>query len=171
MSDPLSSLSHEIFSCGVVAFGGLATVLSALHNGMVHDLGLVSDDEFNSTYALATAAPGPNSLFLALLGYKVAGPAGLMVAMLSWSLATLTLLMVVGRLGSLPGLRAFRNALLPCVLGLLVSGALTTAHAFGQAVPQSVMCVLVLGAMLRFPKVNPAVFVLGAGLLGAFLLS
>ena len=170
MFDALSALSQEIFSCGVVAFGGLATVLSTLHNGMVHDLSLISDEEFNSTYALATAAPGPNSLFLALLGYQVAGPAGLVVAMLSWSLATLTLLMVVGRIGSLPGLKTFRKALLPCVLGLLVSGALTTAHAFGNAGPQCLLAAAVLAVMLRFPKVNPAFFVLGAGVFGAFFL-
>lgn len=171
MFETLFSLAQEIFGCGVVAFGGLATILGTFHNGIVHRLALMSDEEFNGSYALATAAPGPNSLFLALLGYQVAGPAGLLVAMLSWSLATLTLLMVVGRVGSLPGLRNFRKALVPCVLGLLVSGALTTAHAFGQMLPQCAMTLVILVLLLRYRSINPALFVLGAGLFGAFFLS
>lgn len=171
MIDTLSTLAQEIFSSGLVAFGGLATVLSSFHNAMVHRLALVTDEEFNNSYAMASAAPGPNSLFLGLLGYRVGGVAGLVVAMLAWSLATLSMLAFVSRVGSLPGLRAFRKALLPCVLGLLVSGALSTAHAFGQLVPQCLLAAAMLGLMLRFPKVNPAVWVLTAGVFGALLLA
>ncbi|TNY02958.1 chromate transporter, partial [Escherichia coli] len=41
----------------------------------------LSDSEFTASIALAQAAPGPNILFVAVLGYNVAGLAGAAASM------------------------------------------------------------------------------------------
>jgi chromate transporter len=171
MTEQLQPFVLEVFKVGLVSFGGLAAVLSELQTDCVHRLGVVTDDEFAHSYALAAAAPGPNSIFIALLGYQVAGPLGLIAAVGAWGLATLSLLVVIGKLGSTRWLKDFRKALVPCVLGLLVAGALATSQAFEVPVGQWLIAVLTVVALIKLPKVNPAWWVLLAGAIGFFTLA
>lgn len=61
---------------GCVSIGGLSTVMPDMHRYMVEELGLVTAREFADLYALGQAAPGPNALWVTLLGLHAAGGAG-----------------------------------------------------------------------------------------------
>ncbi|MDP1293880.1 chromate transporter, partial [Klebsiella variicola] len=52
-----------------------------MHRFLVDRMAWLSDSEFTASIALAQAAPGPNILFVAVLGYNVAGLAGAAASM------------------------------------------------------------------------------------------
>ena len=88
---PEIRLFLDVFIAGALSFGGLAAVLSSLQNSVVSHHHLISGENFSRTYSLAVGAPGPNAIFLSLLGYQVAGPMGACLACLAWALPTIFL--------------------------------------------------------------------------------
>jgi len=167
---PELQLFLDIFVAGALSFGGLAAVLSSLQNGVVSQHHLISDQDFSRTYSLAVAAPGPNAIFLSLLGYHIAGPVGACLACLAWALPTILMLYLIGRTGSAQApawMKATRKALVPIVAGLLVAGALSTAHSFVMPTAQWGLSLLGLVVLLGKPKWNPFWTVAGCALVGA----
>jgi chromate transporter len=160
----------DIFVAGALSFGGLAAVLSSLHNSMVIHHHLMSDEDFSRTYSLAVGAPGPNAIFLSLLGYRLAGPLGAGLAFLAWALPTMSLLFLVGRTGSAQAprwMQATRKALVPIVAGLLVAAAMRTARSFSWPAPQWGLTLAALLVLVYRPKWNPIWVVAICALLGA----
>lgn len=170
---PEAALFLDIFVAGALSFGGLAAVLSSLQNSLVSQHHLLSAEEFAATYSLAVGAPGPNAIFLSLLGYKLAGPRGAALAALAWALPTLAMLYLVGRTGSAQApawMKATRKALVPVTAGLLLAGALSTARSFVQPGPQWLLSLSALALLLKRPKWNPIWVVAACALLGALLI-
>lgn len=82
----------------MLAVGGAITTATDMHRYLVQEQGWLNDTEFNASIALAQAAPGPNILFVALLGLHSAGVAGVVLAMLGIMLPSSAVALVVGRL-------------------------------------------------------------------------
>jgi chromate transporter len=80
-------------SLSLLAIGGAITVVPDMHRYLVDERAWLSADEFNSSIALAQAAPGPNMMFVPLLGWYVgfnapfAQAATASMPWLSWVLA------------------------------------------------------------------------------------
>ncbi|MBS2037593.1 chromate transporter [bacterium] len=164
------TLFLDVFTAGALSFGGLAAVLSSLQNSLVGQHQLTSAEDFSRTYSLAVGAPGPNAIFLSLLGYRVAGPRGAALAALAWALPTLLMLYLVGRTGSAQApdwMKATRKALVPVTAGLLAAGALSTARSFVMPTPQWLLSLTALLILLKRPKWNPFWVVAGCALVGA----
>ncbi len=62
----LDALLPHLLAQSLMAVGGIYVVLAELHRVVVQS-GMMSDREFTDLFALAQAAPGPNSMFIALL--------------------------------------------------------------------------------------------------------
>src|SRR3546814_12944030 len=62
------------------AIGGGNTVVPELHRRIVTEGCWMSGAEFTSLYALAQSAPGPNVIFVTLLGWQLAGLGGALAA-------------------------------------------------------------------------------------------
>ncbi|MBW3537139.1 MAG: chromate transporter [Actinobacteria bacterium] len=60
----------------LLAIGGVSVILAELHRVIVVSTGWMSETEFASLFALAQAAPGPNMLFVTLIGWSMAGITG-----------------------------------------------------------------------------------------------
>src|SRR5258706_8361457 len=60
----------------LLAIGGAIVVVPDMHRLMVSQYGLLDDAQFNASIAIAQAAPGPNVLFVAVMGYQAAGLPG-----------------------------------------------------------------------------------------------
>jgi len=65
----------------LLSFGGMSSVLPEMQRYMVDVKGWMSATEFMQLFAVAQAAPGPNVLMSSLVGWKVAGFAGSLVAL------------------------------------------------------------------------------------------
>ncbi len=65
-----------------LTFGGVSSVIPEMQRYIVDVKGWTTAADFLHLFAVAQAAPGPNVLFTSLIGYKVAGLAGSLVALL-----------------------------------------------------------------------------------------
>ena len=93
------SLLFHYMSLSLLAIGGAITTAPDMHRYLVDQQHWLSDAQFNSSIAIAQAAPGPNVLFIALLGWNVGlnaggmltGLLGVFVAMLGILIPSTTL--------------------------------------------------------------------------------
>jgi chromate transporter len=122
--DWLGYISH-LLQLSLLSIGGVITVLPDMHRVLVADMGLVIDVQFTASVALAQAAPGPNVLFVAVVGYQAAGLEGALVALAAILLPSATLAVLATRFWDkrrtwLP-VRAFKAGVMPIAIGLMFS--------------------------------------------------
>ncbi len=144
------SLFNHFASLSLLAVGGAITTAPDMHRYLVDETHWLSDAPFTSSIALAQAAPGPNILFVALMGWNVGLNAGAGLGGGWASLGLASLGVVVTMLGiMLPssvltymatrwahqhrekiGIRAFKSGMAPIVIALLLAtaGLLTMSH-------------------------------------------
>jgi chromate transporter len=65
---------------GAFVFGSGLAIVPFLEQGVVHDLGWLTDHQFLDAVAVAMITPGPVVITVAFIGYLVAGTAGAIVA-------------------------------------------------------------------------------------------
>ncbi len=128
MNAPLDTLLPLFLHCltlSLLAIGGAVATVPELHRHVVTEHGWLSDADFTGSVALAQAAPGPNLLFVAVVGYNVAGLAGAGAAMAGMLLPSTALTLVVTRWGSRRrdsrGVQAFVAGMAPVTLGLVLA--------------------------------------------------
>ena len=166
------SLFNHFASLSLLAVGGAITTAPDMHRYLVDETQWLSDSQFTSSIALAQAAPGPNILFVALMGWNVGlnAGAGLGGGWISAGLASLGVLVTM--LGMvLPssvltytatrwahqhreklGIRAFKVGMALIVIALLLSTAwlLTISHKQpGQDWPLYLLTALTTLVVLR----------------------
>lgn len=122
--DLLAMFTHFLM-LSLLAVGGAISTAPDMHRYLVGEQHWLSDDLFTASVALAQAAPGPNVLFVAVLGFNAAGLAGAAVALLGIMLPSTTLALWATRWGhsrrETRGVRAFKTGLAPLTLGLLLA--------------------------------------------------
>ncbi len=187
-ADWLSLFGHFL-SLSLLAIGGAITTIPAMHSYLVADKAWLTDGQFTTSIALAQAAPGPNLLFIALLGWNVglnsaggvaagaqAWPMALLgvaVTMVGIMLPSTTLTFFAARWGhqnrELRAVRAFKQGMAPIVIALLVATGWIVASAQGGMLEQwRLWLVSVLAAVLVWATRLHLLWLLGTGaLLGA----
>ena len=109
----------------LLAIGGAIAVAPDMHRVLVDQMRLLTDAQFNASIAIAQAAPGPNVLFVAVMGYQAAGLMGAAATLSAILLPSTTLTFAVARWGHTRrdwrAVRAFRAGMGPIVIGLLFS--------------------------------------------------
>lgn len=117
----------------LLAFGGGNTVLPEMHRQAVEVSGWLTHQQFADLFAIAQAAPGPNVLFIALLGWNVGLNAGglplavlgMAVCMTGILVPSTTLTYLAARWGhanrELRAVRAFKQGMAPVVVALLMA--------------------------------------------------
>ena len=149
VADWLALLTHFL-SLSLLAIGGAITTAPDMHRYLVNEQHWLSDSQFTSSIALAQAAPGPNVLFIALLGWNVGmnagagaggatwayGLLGLAIAMVGILLPSTTLTFAAARSGhqnrELRAVRAFKQGMAPIVIALLIATGWILAASHGQ---------------------------------------
>ncbi len=129
----------------LLAIGGANAVLPEMHRQLVEIHGWLEDATFGQLFALAQAAPGPNILAASVMGWHIAGPAGLAAAtvgmllpasLLAWGVAGLT-----QRLAGAAWLKPAQFGLVPVAVGLIAASGVIMALAAGDGwLPWAVIC-------------------------------
>lgn len=149
LSDWLAFFQH-FMSLSLMAVGGGIITAPDMHRFLVDENRWLTEQQFSSSIALAQAAPGPNVLFVALMGWNVGLNAGaglgggwfsvglsalglvlsLLGFMLPSSILTYTTTRWAHRNRNKRGVKAFKLGMAPVVIALLVSTGwlLTASH-------------------------------------------
>jgi chromate transporter len=140
LADWLSLFGHFML-LSLLSVGGAISTSSEMHRYLVEEHHWLTQTQFNDAIAIAQAAPGPNVLFVALMGWNVglnagsyvAAMAGVAVTMLGIMIPSTTLTYLAARWGhrnrELLGVRAFKQGMAPLVVGLMVSVGLILGSA------------------------------------------
>jgi chromate transporter len=141
--DWVSLLVHYL-SLSMLCVGGAITTAPDMHRFLVQEKGWLTDPQFSASISIAQAAPGPNVLFTALMGWNVGLNAG------SFWTALLGMVLCLGgimlpssvvvyltsqwshRNRDLRAVRAFKQGMAPLVIALLMSTGwiLTTGNGY-----------------------------------------
>ncbi len=138
-SNILIQITIFFLSIAPFTIAGAQTLLPELYRFFVSNNGWMTAGEFATVVALAQIAPGPNMLVVSLLGWKVAGLAGLLAATAALigptSLGAFLVARWIDRLKDADWLSVIKVALAPVVLGLMLSsGAITSQAANHEAI-------------------------------------
>jgi len=121
----LLQLAGHFGLLSLLAVGGAISLASEMQRYLVVEQGWIDALEFNTSIAIAQAAPGPNILFVALLGWSVAGPLGMLATMAGIMVPSSIVTFVVGRLRHARrdalAVQAFSVGLAPLTIGLLAA--------------------------------------------------
>ncbi|MGE0652747.1 MAG: chromate transporter [Alphaproteobacteria bacterium] len=117
----------------LLSVGGAASILAPIHNQTVNVRGWLTPLEFVEYFAISRAAPGPGAMLVTLIGFKVAGWWGALVATLAILLPSSVLLYGMARVWNRYRGTAFHNALerglAPVGTGLILAGSLAIMRA------------------------------------------
>jgi chromate transporter len=162
-------LFREFAMLSFVAFGGATALLPEMHRVVVDQHQWLDDTTFTHLYAIAQAAPGPNVLVVTLIGWKVAGLAGALVATLAMCLPMSVLIyLLIDRWESFAGKRwqrAISIGVAPLAVGLVFSGATLIAQSAGLGLAAWGLLVATVVANLK-TKLHPLWFIGAGALLG-----
>jgi len=121
----LLQLAGHFALLSLLAVGGAITLASEMQRYLVVEHGWIDALQFNASIAIAQAAPGPNILFVALMGWSAAGPLGMVATMAGIMVPSSLLTFAVGRLRharrDAVAVQAFSAGLAPLTIGLLMA--------------------------------------------------
>ena len=183
-ADWLQWLGFQL-SLSVLAVGGAMTLAPELHRYMVTEHGWISDVQFGAAITLAQAAPGPNVLFIAVLGWQVgwasvpptAGPLqqaslaglGLLVALLGVMAPSTALTYAasrwVQRHRQCLVVQAFQKGMAPIVVGVMLSTAWLIGQSAGVWADAKLAVIAALSLLLVWRTQVHLLWLLGAGAL------
>jgi chromate transporter len=179
-ADWLSLFLHYLL-LSLLAVGGAITTAPDMHRYLVDEQHWLSDPQFSASIAIAQAAPGPNVLFIALLGWNLGlnaggwptGLLGVAVTMVGIMIPSSTLTYVAAQWGhrnrELRAVRAFKQGMAPVVIALLVATGWILATGSGYSWSHwPLWAVTLVSALLVWRTRIHLLWLLGAGaLLGA----
>ncbi len=134
--DLLGLFGHFLL-LSLLSVGGAITTAPDMHRYLVTQQHWLTDTQFSASIAIAQAAPGPNVLFVAVMGWNIAGAVGALVMMAGILLPSTVLSLTAGRWGhqrrETRGVRAFTGGMAPLTIGLLLATGWVLAEPFLRA--------------------------------------
>ncbi|MFB0934667.1 MAG: chromate transporter [Propionivibrio sp.] len=142
-SDWLALFGH-FMSLSLMAVGAAFSTLPEMHRYLVDRQHWLTDPQFSASITLAQAAPGPNVLFVALMGWNVgmnaggygAALLGALVCLVGMLLPSSLLVYFASHWGQRNrdrrAVRAFKQGMGPVVIALLIGTGWIMARAQGE---------------------------------------
>ncbi len=166
----LTELALRFSALSLVAIGGINAILPEIHRVVVDVQGWMTSAEFAQLFALAQISPGPNAMIVALVGWKVAGIAGALVATIATcgpsSIACYFAWRWSDRLQASRTRVIVQRALAPIAIGLIMASGYTLAQGADRT-PGALALTLAAALGLAFTRVNPVWVLVAAALTGA----
>lgn len=154
----------------LLSVGGISAVMPEMQRYIVEVKAWASPEEFLQLFAIAQAAPGPNVLIVSLIGWKLFGMAGAVVALLAMCLPAAGLTWWVSglweRFKDAPLRRAIQRGLAPLTVGLVFAGGYVLATPNGLDW-RNLLIAGMSAAGIVATKLNPFVLLAAGGVLGA----
>ncbi|SAI69241.1 chromate transport protein [Bordetella ansorpii] len=169
MSATLIALAVIFTQLSLLAFGGGNTILPEMQRQVVEIHGWMSAADFSALFALSQAAPGPNLMIVPLVGWHVAGWAGMLVTSLAKfgpsSLLTMIVMGLWERFRHKPWRARLQAGLVPVTAGMVAASAWLIVE---TSVHDWLLAVIAAGtaAVSVLTRVHPLWMLMAGGLLG-----
>ena len=168
--DVLIQLALTFAGLSLMAVGGVVAIIPELHHQTVDVQGWMDDATFTHLFAIAQVAPGPNMLVVSLIGLKVAGWMGLLVATLGFLLpAGLVAAYASGliiRYQQTRALQVLKAGLVPVALGLFAAGGAVLCRVADHDLAGLAFSAVGLAFALKLDR-NPLWILAAAAVVGA----
>lgn len=174
-TDWLTLFAHFL-SLSLLSIGGAISTAPEMHRFLVDQQHWLADSQFNASIAIAQAAPGPNVLFIALMGWHIGtnagsvalGLLGVSAAMIGILLPSTTLTFLATRWAhrnrELRAVRAFKQGMAPIVIALMLATGWIMASANKNPATDWPLWLLTAAAALLIWKTRlHLLWLLGAG--------
>jgi chromate transporter len=170
--DQLDLLLHFAL-LSAIAVGGAVSMVPDISQYLVDERAFLTAAQFSEAIAIAQAVPGPNVLFITLLGFQAAGVIGAVLATLGLLIpsSVITYYANLWRSGNLDTrlVRAIRLGLSPLAVGLTLAAGWVIAEGAVTHWLLALFCALAVVVPLG-SRINP-LWLIGLGaLLGPLLL-
>jgi chromate transporter len=143
------------------SIGGGASLLAEIEHQAVGVHHWTSPREFADLFAISRAAPGPGTMLSALIGWKVAGWLGALVASAALYLPSSLLVYGGSRLWSRwrgsPWHTAIENGLAPVAAGLVLAGGIAVLRAMPGGPAIWIAALVATVVLLLWPRLNPLI--------------
>ena len=163
----LGALFLHFLALWFVAVGGPSAILPDIHRYVVEAHHLMTSTQFAELYTLAQVAPGPNVMYVTLIGWQLAGWAGAAATTLPLLVPAGTLTRFVAHLSErYPDARfgrAVRRGLMPITIGLTLASSSILIRAVNHDWRGYLITLITVALVLRTPW-NP-LWLLAAGAL------
>ena len=154
----------------LVAIGGMQGILPEVYREVVEVRGWMSESDLADLVALAQASPGPNGLYVSLIGWRIAGVPGFFVSAAALALPPALLAFAMSRvrrrLATARWLRAAQAGFVPIVIGLMLAGGFVSARAADDTWVKIGLTVVVALVVLR-TRWNPMWLLAVGAVIGA----
>ena len=153
----------------LLSIGGANATIPEIHRQIVGGLHWMNDNTFADLVAIGQTAPGPNVLVISMIGWHMAGLAGMLTATIAIVLPSAVLALILGRLmtryAALEWIGLARKALAPIAVGfMLASGFVMTRASFEGSL--SLVIVVAVAGLVVFTKTSPVWGIMAGALVG-----
>jgi chromate transporter len=132
----LTELARQFSLLSFLAIGGVNALIPEIHRRVVEMEHWMTDADFAQAFAIAQAAPGPNMLIVSVIGWKVSGVLGALVATVAICLPSSALTFAVAhvwdRFREAPLRAAIQHGLAPVTVGLVLASGYILARTVDQ---------------------------------------
>jgi chromate transporter len=154
----------------LIAVGGVNTIVPELHRQVVEVSGALTSQQFADLFAIGQAAPGPNVLFVTMIGWQLAGFTGALLTAAALCIPTCTITYFVtrawDRFRDAPWRIATEAGVIPVTIGFVAASALLIAQAAdGSLIALAIT--LATAAFSYWSKLNPLWALAAAAAIGA----
>lgn len=165
----LLELLARFLALSLLGVGGAITVAPEMHRFVVDERGWITDAQFTGSIALAQASPGPNVLFVTLVGWNAGGWQGALATTVGILLPSSALALLAGhwarRLAGSPWIRAFHRGMAPITIGLLLATGWILA-APNLTRPVLLLATLASAVLAATTRLNPLWLLAGGAAVG-----
>lgn len=152
-----------------LALGGFASVLPEMHRYVVDVHAWMTSMQFAQLYSLAQIAPGPNLMYVPLIGWHIAGWIGAVATLVAVIVPSFSITLVVANLYARHPKAAFgvaiRRGLTPITIGLICASVWILLPAVNHDWRGYVLTGLTVVLVMR-SKLNPIWVLVGGAAAG-----
>jgi chromate transporter len=169
----LLKLCWLLIVINALTIGGGYVMLPMLQKEFVEKYHWLTNQEFLDAIAIGQITPGPLTVMNAVIGYKISGLIGAVLAMISSYLPCIIIVTLVAKYyydyrESIIVQSSFKG-IKPAVIGLLSAVAISLGNT-ALVDPSTFGIAVISFAVIAFTKTDPSFVIVGAGILGAVLL-
>lgn len=162
-------LTLQFAVLSLMSIGGIIAVVPEMHAAVVETHRWMSSTDFVTLFALAQAAPGPNVIVVTLIGWRVAGASGALVATLAVSAPSFAMAYTASRFSTrfnrLNWYRLAERGIAPVTIGLVLSSGVLLSDVATHGWASLAITALTVAAVLKWRN-SPLIALAAAALAG-----